>query len=486
MDALQQNINYLGANSYPAILHESISALQSLKADTIVGSEMVKNVLTKTSKSLAPMLAISEFMTNAEAISKDDASVADVIAFMKKQFKGGDLNFLMNLAKEEHFAKLSRTGFPSPKETIKAYEKEFNTKSGDLPKKIELGIFEGLESDIYNEIRLQFPQIKKSKNKIVDGTVMTAFDGIRDLKESVTVTKSGIQKYHPIGMKFEDLENERILLLTESSILEFNIESGEVDKVNIAVELPYGHRRIMTAVSQLVYDYEKELFKPSERWDFKLGIDKNGNAILSNPKEGYEAQSTIIKKDDLRGFLEESIKFYDSMLVKPSGYNKELYTRDADNLILLAESSDQLLKLDNLLVLKDKTNQQYVMINSDLSKQPKIYDGADVTEVELYESYSQLQQSIEKRLQKSLNGVFENQISQEQLFTQEKFETLQKLQDENIEIEGILNDVLTMKKKVDADSNSFKMLLEKENDLTAKLEKNIIEQTYFETNKMYK
>jgi hypothetical protein len=487
MEALQQNINYLGANSYPAILHESISALESVKADTIVGTELVKEVLSKTSKSLAPMLAISEFLTNAEAISKDDESIADVISFMKKQFKGGDLNFLINLAKEEHFTKLSRTGFPAPAETIKTFKDSFNKKSSELEKLIGEGIFDTLESDIYGKVREMFPDLKKSKNKLIDEPIFKNDIGLSSLNESVTYNQNGIMKYNPIGMQYEDIENERILLLTESDILSFDSETKKISKVTEQVNLPQGHIRMMTAITELVYDYEKQVFAPSQRWDFKLGIDKNGDVILSNPKIGYEAQTRKIKKDDLRGFLEESIAHYDSLLVKPTNYDKKAYARDADNLILLAENHNQILKLDNLLVLKNQQHQKYVMMNSDLTQAPQIFSGSDQTEIQLYESYSKLQGAIEQQLQSSLGGIFENQISQEQLFSQDNISNIQKLEYDNGEIEVLLADVCNMKKIADEDSATYQILFEQEKDLTSKLEANIISQTYYRGNSsMYK
>ena len=111
-------INYLGPNSYPAIVSEIYQKLSAAKSESLQSNELIAKTLFQLNESITPMLDLKEFTTNAEVLAKHDATLKDILSFITKNIKSGDLNFLVNMAKEEHFKNLSRTGFPDVRATI--------------------------------------------------------------------------------------------------------------------------------------------------------------------------------------------------------------------------------------------------------------------------------------------------------------------------------------------------------------------------------
>ena len=131
---------------YKSVIEQIKQKFQEAQADTLQGSEMIDEIYQKLNESKTPMLEIREFITGAEKVAADDASLKDIIDFCKKKATTGDLNYIINLCKEEHFVNLKRAGHPSPEDTIKDIEKEFGQPAGIIEQGIKNGIFDKLNS----------------------------------------------------------------------------------------------------------------------------------------------------------------------------------------------------------------------------------------------------------------------------------------------------------------------------------------------------
>ena len=122
MAATTQNFE----TSYSGVLSAIREKMESVKTcETITGNELLGKAYRSLNESTTPILDLKEFTTNAEKVAEDDATLSDIVNFCKSKVKTGDLNFLINLCKEEHFKEMNRMYHPSPESTLESFKLMF-------------------------------------------------------------------------------------------------------------------------------------------------------------------------------------------------------------------------------------------------------------------------------------------------------------------------------------------------------------------------
>ena len=457
-------VAYLGEQSYPAILTSITEKIRDTKASTITGNELLGKIFKNLNESVAPILQLKEFTTNAEQLAPHDAKLLDVLNFVKKQVKTGDLNFLINVCKEEHMQNLTRTGFPSPESTIAEIKKDFNEPSSVIESAIKNGIFDALNSNLLMQIKSDLVE-DKSKNLI-----NTAVDKFVDLNESAIFGTTAI--YSPVAVKLEDQKNGRIVFLTESCVLTINDETRDLcqesDPGN--VEIPLAHKRLMSAITNLSYDPGKNEFGLSEKWDFNLQITDAGPVTIA--KEGVD-RIIAVNRDDVPALLLESIQKYEKF--NPN-FKKYAFTQDADNFILLMENHNKLIRLDECKTIKNLDTQEYVMVDLKESKNPRLIASSKST-IPLFESYTDMvfneKNGINSIIGASVEKLFESQITFEQQATQNRFTKITELREAQKEINLLISQNKKLQDVAEENSPAIDMLFEQSKKLNLTLEDNI-------------
>jgi len=456
-------IGYLGPNSYPAIVSSIFNKLNESTADTISGNEILKSCIQKLNESITPILDLKEFTTNAEQVAPNDAKLATIIEFARNEVKNGDLNFMINLAKEEHYQGMSRTGLPSPQATLRSIESEFNEPASIIEQGIKKGIFDSLESNLYMELKSIISD-DKSKNPVVQPNQRT--DISNSLNESYSQF-GNIVTYSPVGIKVEDVANNRTLLLTESDVLSFDkatesffsLNESEINGLNI----PLTHKSLMGAISTLGYNPETQVFSLNESWDFNLMIAKNGTVSINN---------TPIEKTEVVGLLMESIAVYESdAALHGKNFEKAKFTKDADNFIMLMENHDRLLNFDKLRTIRNLNDGKYVVVDRNENKIPVII--TSTTGAKLFESYGELVNEASVLLNESIYSLFTNHLQAEHKFIQLRESQIVSLLEGQKELNTLLSDVRNLIPIAEEGSPAMEKLNEQQATLSAGLDKNL-------------
>jgi hypothetical protein len=448
----------LGKESYSTVVKEIVEKIQKCQADTLVGNEFLKNMYSKLNEStnITPLLSLKPFITGAEKIAGDDVSLKEIIDFLKKKITGNaDLNFLINLVKEEHFENLSRMGHPDPTSTIKNIEEEFNKPSSVIEEGIKSGLFDNLKSELLNKIKTDIDTTPDKGYSTKNAT--------KDLKESDALFNGNLVKYSPIGIKYEDIANNRIVMLTESAVLEYNHKSKTFKVPQEQVIVPENYGKLSTAINSCAYNPETHSFSLNENWDFDLQLNPNGN-ITVNGKD--------IPKEKVNSLLLESVKAYTTDPLKVKNFNKMNYLLDADNFIALMENSDKLIKLDKLQVVKNLNENSFILIDRN-NENPDILLASNGDSNKLFESYSEMVKYSNNLLGNNIVNLFESQLLQESILLNEKNTKIVSLMEEQKDINTNLVKVSNLKNIAEKDSPAWDKLFEQENQLNKKLDENI-------------
>lgn len=450
--------SFLGEKSYLSIKDSIIEKIRNAEVGTIAGNDMISQLYYKLNESITPMLDVKEFITNAQEVAKDDASLSEVIEFCKKQATTGDLNYIINLCKEEHFENLRRSGHPSPEKTIEDIEKQFNNPSSLVEQAIKKGIFDKLNSKLLNEIKTG-----------LNVTVEDRGEQIKKLDESYQEATNGYAKYCPIGVLFEDSTNNRIVALCESDILSFDKDKQEYSKITNSIELPHKYKRLMEAVSKQVYDPKEEIFTLNENWDFIAELHNDGKCFVGlNENNMKEIDSTNMRK-----LLFESIQEYR----KKNGSSCDEFVKDADNFLMLMENNDALVKFDNLTVLRNLNEGSYVMIDMQDVKgtsTPKVLSINGKSE-KLYESFIAMCESINGVIGNDcpVKPLFESEIASEYEQLNVRREKITSLMEQQKEINAQIEKVKNLKSLAESDSPAMDKLNQQHNMLLSKLNENL-------------
>ena len=192
----------LGKSSYPGIVEAITEKIRNAQAETLSGSSLLTDMYAALNESQTPIMDLKPFITGGEKIASDDATIADVIDFCKKSITTGDLNFVINLCKEEHFKNMSRMNHPSPKDTVKDIQDVFDEPVSFIEQGIKSGLFDGLQSKLLNSIKNDLG-IKVTDQEFSDATKLVAEKTKKDeskatkskLNESEVVFNGPLVKY---------------------------------------------------------------------------------------------------------------------------------------------------------------------------------------------------------------------------------------------------------------------------------------------------
>lgn len=448
--------NLLNENSYSPIVREIFEQFKNIECSTLVGNQLCSDTYNKLSESSTPIIELKQFTTDAEILAKDDIKLKELVDFCAKKVTGGDLNFIINLCKEEHFKEMSRLNHPKPEATIKEIEHEFNQPASVIEEGIKAGLFDTLKSDLLGTIKKDL-KIQSKQTK--------------DLNESGVIIGTNIVKYSPVGVKLEDPENNRMLLLTESTVLAFSRETdlltplteSEIKGLNIPAE----HKRLLDALNSTPYSPEAEEFNLFEKWDFNLTLKGDGELKI-NGKD--------LKKEDLKSLLLESVQTYVAAPGQIENFNKMNFLRDADRFIMLTENTDNLVKLDTITVLKNLSENSFVMFdnkNTMLNSEPKIIASSNKEAVKLFESYGEFVGETNRTLGSDLTKLFEAQLINEKGLIDHRNEQIVNLSESQREININIEKVDNLISLSESGSPAEKKLADQKNQLNVALDKNL-------------
>jgi len=447
----------LGKNSYSTVVKEIIEKIQKAEADTLVGSELLKEVYSKLNESITPLLTLKPFITGAEKIAGDDVKLGDLLKFLKKSITGNaDLNYLINLCKEEHFAEMTRLNHPSPQATIKDIEDEFNQPSSVIEEGIKSGIFDNLKSNLLNKIKNDLdvtPDKKLNENALFSGNLV---------------------KYSPIGIRLEDLENNRMVILTESEVLSFDRITKDFSKVDeSSINIPVNHSKLMNALNSCIYSPENKTFKLNENWDFSLLLKADGNVTINDKN---------IPKEKIKTLLLESVQAYVMDPLKVKNFNKINYLNAADNFIALMENFKQLVILDTLEVIKNLNENKYIIFDKKqiYENTPRIISSSENKQTQMFESYGNMLQHINENVfTDNISNLFESQLISEKNIIAERNEKIISLNEEQKLLNENIGKVRNLKRIAEENSPAMDKLNEQEKILDDNLKTNIFNLNHF-------
>lgn len=446
----------LGKNSYPVIVKEIVDKVEHAKAETLTGNDLLKDVYKKLNESITPMLELKPFLTNAEKIAPDDKTIKEVVDFCKTRSGNGDLNFIINLCKEEHFSNMNRMKHPSPEKTVESIKEYFNKSTAEIENAINDGIFDCLESDLLKKVKRDLDINEKKPEP-------------DNLSESEVLLSGQYVKYHPVGIKLDDVKNDRVVILCENEVIEVDDDNNYVAVDKKTINIPVEHTKLLMALQSAKYDPETNEFKPAEKWDLNIKINADGNVILN--------ESTIVDKKDVPALLMESIDFYlENGMIQPS--ERPNYVRDADNFITLLENHDQLIVMDELNVVKKLNESEYVMYNGNEVRNKPVVLSLGEQKNKHYNLFEELCADCDDYLKMShrlFEGLMFTQMKNEKRLLNENNSKIVSLNEQQKLINGEISKVKKLMEMADVNSPAETKLKQQYKILDTKLNENIQE-----------
>lgn len=442
--------NYLGDKSYIAIKDKLIDGVMNCKPNTMRGQQLVSQLYESvvTNNSVSPMMEIKSFQTNAEAVSKEDVSLAELLKFIKTEQSGGDFNYLINLCKEEHYANLKRNGITTPEKTVEDIMSYFNEPSNVIIEAIKNDLFsEKLNSNLYAELRNEFaiaPEtgFNKSSNKI------------KKLNESVLINANGLMKYNPIGIKYATPDVNHYI--TPDTIVHKG-PNGWAKSNDL--ELPTAFNALNVALIGVDYSYDTDKFMLSSEWDFNMCIDSEGLCKITN-----NGEEIVVEKQDLPGLFAESLGFL------PPEVNKELLMAEADRFILIANNYSKLTKIDELSVIKNDNN--FIVVDNNLDL-PCCVDGKYGQQK--FESFGSMVNTLNESFGDRLDNIsgFADRLVFEQNLISERNNDINVLNENQQTLEALNKSAIKLKDKADEGSVVAQKADEEIEAIKLKTEENI-------------
>jgi len=451
----------LGPKSYPAIVEQIVEKIKNAQAQTLAGTTLLKEVYATLNESITPMMDIKPFVTKAEAIAGDDATLADVVAFCKKSVTTGDLNFIINLCKEEHYTNMNRLNHPDPKSTVKEIEGAFDEPSSVIEKGIKAGLFDKLDSKLLNKIKVDLDVVKSNLNE----SVKAKFNG-------------SMIRYSPIGIRYEDVANNKTILLLEQNSLSYDRATREFSPLNESVEIAESHRKLMSSVVSCGYNPEDETFRLNEGWDFEMILDSDGQPMLKGLNEGEFKE---IPKEKVKSFFIESIAAYktDPTLVDGK-LNENQLLNAADQFIMLMENYDKLIKFDNLETIRNLNEGSYILLDKE-----SVYDtscprilGSSVGNKD-FATYSEMMESCQQILKGNISDLFESQLINETTLINDRNNKIVSLNESQKELNSNITKLRELKTIAEENSPAMDKLLKQEVLLDTMLNENINDLNFY-------
>jgi hypothetical protein len=396
--------------------------LLNAKCTTLQGTKMIDEMYRNINESDTPLLSLKRFISGGEVVAAQDASVKDVLEFTKKAVTGNvDLNFLINLCKEEHLDTLTKSGHPAPKETLKTVEKLFSGSASTIEQAIKSGVFDDLKSELYMKVSagLKNPKVlSQEKEAQKHKQALAAAAGV-DLKESQkTVIGDGFIRYCPIGFMVKGKtpkENTKQIALLEGQM--FYISKGEkssiFDVCHDSIELNPTETRMAIALSKQPYNPKTGCFRLFEDWDFDMWLTPKGEVKIAKVSvAGAKPTIKAVSPEHVKGILFESIDYY---LASQKIKDAAPYLADADNFMALMENNNKLIHFDNLMVFKNlnegATLNDFVIVPAVQQDKLKMFHNGMVL---LFESYTTLRSAIDNAIKTPVVKLFESEIKKEE------------------------------------------------------------------------
>lgn len=446
----------LGKDSYPVIVKEIVDYIEKAQAETLTGNELLKEVYKKLNESITPMMEIKPFITGAEKIAPDDKTIKDVVEFCKTRAGNGDLNFLINLCKEEHFCEMSRMKHPSPEKTVENIMEYFNKSVAEIEKAINDGIFDNLRSDLLKQVKRDLDINHKKPEP-------------DNLSESDVLLSGQYVKYNPIGIKLN--VNNKNVVLCENEVIEVDTEDNYIalnqDEFNIPVE----HSKLLMALQSVKYNPETNEFKPEQKWDFNISLKSDGKVQIN--------ESKFVDPKDLPGLFMESIDYYmTNQIIEPN--MKSAYIRDADNFITLAENHNHLILMDELNVVRnlneDVYDRNYVMYDNNQTRKRPVLLSIGNEKNKSFDLFENMCLECNEHLgmnSKLFEGLFFNQLKDERNMIQERSNKIMSLNEQQKEINNEISKVKKLMEMADVNSPAEDKLKSQFFTLDQKLNENI-------------
>ncbi|KAA6378259.1 MAG: hypothetical protein EZS28_026214, partial [Streblomastix strix] len=171
-----------------------------------------------------PMMSIKPYITGPNYLDKKDPNVTEVIDYCKSEIKKGDLNFQINLAKEDHVFNLMQHHHPAADKTLDSIKDEFNKPSGEIVENIVNGVYDRLNSRLFESIKKNFDLVPENTH------ITPLLESLLNL--DYREKGDNLIQYCPVGIMVEDKKNNRIIYLVEHDILTYDIENEEFINLN--------------------------------------------------------------------------------------------------------------------------------------------------------------------------------------------------------------------------------------------------------------
>ena len=475
-----QNI-LLGEDSYFSVVGRIYELIKNAQAKTIQGTEFLSKMYDSLNESITPILTLKPFVTGGESLASDDITVKEVINFIKKSTKGNaDLNFLINLCKEEHYSEMLRTGHPSPKSTVQEIEKEFRKTNNEIQDAIKNGIFDDLKSSLLGSIKKQLGYNENQKTTS-DEKLEVANDD-KSLNENNAIYNGNFVRYNPVGFMFFDKTKGSNLNLVENEVILIDEDDLGVERVQVIqnnqVNVPEEHQKLIKAVQSCPYDPETNQFFCKEDWDFTIALNPDGTIEVKN-KNG-----DIIEVDpkDVKQIFIESISLYEKDPLIVPQFVKERYMVDADNFIALMNNANSLIRFNNLEVVRNInesiSSRNYVMIHKSSFETPKIISNGHENNL-LFEDYKSLCESCNRvfgdNTKNLFESIFKTKLDEEELFNHSKIQHLADLNEEQRQLNKKIDNVRNLKTAAEDNSPAMEQLNKQEFKLLEKLNESLEE-----------
>lgn len=464
------------ADTYNSMIDKIQKYIVNVVPDTIDGQKFLNENISKIFESKTPVLELKEFKTNAQQIVSHDAKMMDIVKFINKNVKDSPtLNILINIAKEEHMQQNLRANQPAEDETIKALEQYWQAGDSEIEQAVRNGIFNKLKSNLLMDLKSDLIP-DSPETPIIKITEKTT--PIKQLLESI----QDLVVYNPIGVLWEDKENNQQYAFTGQDILQIQQTSGEDTeyvKSNIPVEKrPANLQKILTALDQLSYDPQSKRFGLAmPQWDFKLVIEENGHCHLIE-----DFATTEVAKEDLKSLLGETLSLLSSDGTL-SDIDLNQLKNDADNFILIAYNFDKLIMFDDLYQIQNLNENTYVILNESIfdldNLTLKMVAGTNTEESMTFKSYNEMVFEIHKniglRSENSVNRLFTDHLQNENSKLFDRQNKIGKLKSE----QEALNKEITNKQNLltiaSEDSPAYERLVSDLNKLNTDLDQNLTE-----------
>lgn len=400
----------------------------------------LKPYFNRIFESATPMLSVSEFKTNAQAISADNNTLQELIKFIDKNTKNSapSLNLILGIAKEEHIENNLKHNLPAIDKVVEKIEEYKDSSDSEIEQAIRNGIFKNTNSKLLNNVKVDIDglipdDMNKSKNTITKVPEQAPIDKLLESLQDVAV-------FNPLGTVFEDFETNQKIAYINGDM--FAMESFK-DRINFTPvannNFPDNLIKFNDALHNLKYNpFDNSLEPSSDLWDFRVYISLDGIYIETK----YNPMNTRqeIPVEDLSQLFAETIEILMEKDITPE--QLEELKLDANRFLIIASNKDKLIQFGDLMQIQNLNTDKYVIVPTDVVMNEsedvvkKIVASSEGKE-ESYPTYQELVWNINKRVgietEKSIGEIFKAQLFKEssnKIMIEQKITTLKTQQSE--------------------------------------------------------